>query len=301
MVLDSSVKVKIKVSDLLPSSHVKIKYKCDNCGKIEEISYSSWNKRKYKEMETFCKDCTAKIIQPQIMYDKYKTNNCVHLDWVIEKKKETNLKKYGNEWAIASKEIRNSILKTFEEKYHVDNLMKNQQIKEKALKTLNEKYGGNSCTCDAKVIEKIKQTCLEKYGVKNVFQVKSFQEKARKTLYKNDTVPSSVPEKLLCNMLKEIYGKNNCFPKYPFECYSFDCLVVIDKIKIDVEYDGLYWHKNRKQKDGARNVILLNEGFRILRILGNNKDILPTNNQIKEAINSIIYQNKHLVFINMNN
>ena len=42
--------------------------------------------------------------------------------------------------------------------------------------------------------------------------------------------------------------KNNCFPKYPFECYSFDCLVVIDKIKIDVEYDGLYWHKKKTKR-----------------------------------------------------
>ena len=71
--------------------------------------------------------------------------------------------------------------------------------------------------------------------------------------------------------------------------------------KFDFEYDGIYWHKNRKQKDAARNAVLMNEGYKIIRIKANNQDLLPTEQQILQAVDYLVKDNHRLTFIDMNN
>ena len=104
----------------------------------------------------------------------------------------------------------------------------------------------------------------------------------------------------MCELLRNIYGEKYCIPSFCVGNLCLDCLVIINDILIDVEYDGVYWHQNRGQKDAARNAILLKMGYKILRIKGNNKDILPTTFEIKNAINSLVNGEHNLIFIDMN-
>ena len=296
----TSFNIFVNIDDLSPTSKALVKRECDNCHLVEYVPYYNWNNRKYKEFGDLCFNCAVKIKLPKIMMEKYGVKNCAQVENVSNKKKETNLKRYGNEWAIASNEVRKSIVDSFIEKYGVDNPMKNKRIQEKTKKTNILKYGGNSPMCNEAVREKSIKTCLNKYGVDNPFKSKDIQAKARKMLYKNNSTPSSKAEKKLCEILINIFGEKNCFPNYPCGNLSLDCLLILNGNKIDIEYDGSYWHKDRKQYDGARNAVLINNGYKILRIKGNNKDELP---QIKEIISSIDYlinQNHHLVFIDMN-
>lgn len=299
-IINSSIPIVVKIEDLPNNSHIKIKYKCDNCGKEFITEFCYWNNTKYKELGDLCKNCAAKIKLPQAMRDKYGYDNSAKVDFIIEKKKQTNLERYGNEWAIASSKVKSIITEKFMEKYNTINPMQNEEIKQKAMKTNNERYGGNCPLCNPIIKEKSKATCLEKYGVNNAFQSKEVQAKARKTLYENGTVPSSKAEKELCNILINIYGEDNCFPSYPLEEFSLDCLVIIDGNKIDFEYDGIYWHKNRDKKDRARNGVLMKKGYRIIRIKANNQDTMPSASQIKEAVNYLLKENHHLTFIDMN-
>lgn len=299
-VIDTKAKILVEIMDLSDSSHEKIKYICDCCGNIFETTYHDWKNQKSPELGDLCKSCSIKNKLPKIMQNKYGYSNSAQVPEIVSKKKETNLEKYGNEWAICSKEVRDNIEQSLLFKYGVTNPMQIETVKQKAKNTNNKKYGGNSPMCSEEVRHKSEQTCLKKYGVKNAFQSKEIQRKARITLYENNTVPSSKPEKKLYNLLKDMFGEENCFPSYPEDNFSLDCMLEINNIKIDVEYDGWYWHQNRKQKDGARNAILLNNGYRIIRIIADNKDTMPTKEQIQNAVDYLVKDNHHLCFINMN-
>lgn len=299
MVLDSSKKIWVKIEDLPKNSHAKIKVRCDECGKIYETSYCKLNKIKITKFGNLCKFCSTKLKLPEAMKEKYGSNNAAKVDSIVNKKKETNLRKYGNQWHIASKEIRKDIESTFIKKYGVNNPMKNEEIKQKTKNTNRKKYGGNSPMCDEKVRAKSQKTCIEKYGFSNPFQSKQVQNKARKTLYLNNKVPSSKAERGMCSLLEKMFGKDKCFPSYPEGNLSLDCMVKIDNKKIDFEYDGKYWHKNKVQSDAARNAVLLKEGYRIVRIKANNKDTMPTKAQINEALHYLFEQNHHIAIINM--
>jgi len=100
------------------------------------------------------------------------TNKNTHPKRSIEKRKQTNLAKYGHENAFGSKQIKEKIKQTNKEKYGVENPMQNAEIKERLKNTFIENYGcpvplvGNE-----NVIEKTKKTNLERYGRENYANV----------------------------------------------------------------------------------------------------------------------------------
>lgn len=300
-VIDVGAIITVRVEDLSKTSKVKVQRKCDNCGKIQEVLYKDWKRQTLPELGDLCKDCAIKIKYPHAMKEKYGEVNPALVDVCKEKRKQTCLEKYGVEYAIASDKVKEKIIDSYINKFGVDNPMKNKDVVAKAIQTNNDKYGGNSALCDKAIREKSKQTCLCKYGVSNPYQSKEIQAKAKKTLYKNSTNPTSKVEKILCKQLIEIFGADKCFPSYPVGELTLDCLLILNDNKIDIEYDGYYWHKNRGQKDGARNAVLMDKGYRIIRIKGNNQDALPSNEQIINAVDYLVKDNHHLVFIDMNN
>lgn len=300
-VFDVGKKIVVSVKDLPDCSKVAVKYKCDCCGAIKEITFYDWKRKTDLEAGSYCKSCAVKIKLPEILEQKYGEFNVANIPVFIERKKQTNKEKYGNEWAIASDQVKQHIKHSFEQKFGVSNPMKSKEIQQKAKDTNNIKYGGNGPMCSKEVREKSMKTSLERYGVPNPYQNKDIQAKARKTLNDNGKVPSSKAEKRFVILLKEIFGEENCLPCYQEGELTFDCLLQINGQQIDVEYDGDYWHKNRKQKDAARNAVLMNRGYKILRVLANDKDDMPQKIQIKEAVDYLVKDNHHLVFINMNN
>ena len=299
-VIDVGKKIVVKINDLPNGSHVRIEYRCDCCGNIFSTEYHDWVSTTYPELGDLCKNCAAKIKLPKAVKDKYGFSNVANVPSVIEKKKATNFERYGNEWAIVSSSVKETIVASIMDKYGVDNAMKNAEVVKKAIKTNNERYGGNSSQCSPDVRTKSIQSCLNKYGVPNAYQSKDIQAKARKTFYKNGTTPSSKAEKHMCELLINIFGKDSCFPNYPEGNLSLDCFVDIGGIKIDFEYDGNYWHKDRAQRDRARNAVLMNLGYKIIRIKANNNDDMPSVKQIKDAVDYLVKDNHHLAFIDMN-
>ena len=51
---------------------------------------------------------------------------------------------------------------------------------------------------------------------------------------------------------------------------------------------------------GARNAVLMNMGYKILRIKANNRDALPSKQQIIDAVDYLVKDNHHITFIDMN-
>jgi len=60
--------------------------------------------------------------------------------------------------------------------------------------------------------------------------------------------------------------------------------------KIIIEYDGWYWHKNRRREDRRRDEFLKGRGWKIIRVRGRRK--LPTIKSINKAIKTLKETNK---------
>ena len=121
-------------------------------------------------------------------------------------------------------------------------------------------------------------------------------QKARTKMYQNKSIPSSSIEKSMVKMLQNIYGEECCYPEYLVSPLTFDCLLVVHDILIDVEYDGWYWHKNTQERDKKRNYKVLSLGYKILRI--KSKTSLPTEEQIIQAVDDLV-NGKHLIEITL--
>ena len=76
-------------------------------------------------------------------------------------------------------------------------------------------------------------------------------------------------------------------------------MVIIDDIKIDVEYDGWYWHKDTKIKDTRRDNYVKSQGYKVLRIVAY-EDRLPTVKELTESINVLLNDNRSFHRIELN-
>lgn len=314
-------KFMVKVEDLPHGSHKKVKVICDYCGTeftkdyVNFLSERSIGKDCCKQCQPkkFAESCEEKFgVKNPFMLDfikekikltsleKYGTERPCQSQIIKDKIAETNLSKYGNICTLQSEEIKEKAIETLQTKYGVDNALKNEEIQQRAKKTCEAKYGKGNIAHTPEISQKIKQTNLERYGYEYSFQSPEIIAKIRKSLYENGTVPSSKPEKAMCEMLHNLYGVENCKDNFAYDRLSMDCLVETENIQIDFEYDGYYWHKDREEYDRRRNYFLLDRGFRIIRIKGNAKDELPTIEQIQKAVDYLVKDNHHITYIDMN-
>ena len=131
----------VRIEDLPNGSNVKVKVRCDYCGKEYFVS---WDKR-IKSNRHINKDCcnnvecTSKKSQ-ESMYLIY-GKNVINDDNVREKIKNTNIQRYGSENVFGSDIIKKKIASTNIEKYGYDNPVKNKEIQEKIKNTCMKKYG----------------------------------------------------------------------------------------------------------------------------------------------------------------
>ena len=96
-----------------------------------------------------------------------------------EKSKQTNLEKYGFEFANQSPIIQEKTKQTNLEKYGFEYSLMSPIIQEKSKQTNLEKYGFEFANQSPVVKEKKKQTCLEQYGYDNVNKIPEIKEKGK--------------------------------------------------------------------------------------------------------------------------
>ena len=145
---------------------------------------------------------------------------------------------------------------------------------------------------------------MDKYGVDNPSRDPDLHEKGVikmvATMAKKGIMSTSKPEQELIKMIQNEYGIDNCVPAYPVGKALFDCLLKINGVMIDVEYDGLYWHKDRKDVDRRRNYWLVKQGYKVFRVLGNIKDDMPPIEMIRDGVN-LLLDKRRIVYIDMTN
>ena len=154
----------------------------------------------------------------------------------------------------------------------------------KMKESMYEKYGVCYALQSKDFIEKYEKTCLDKFGCKKHLSSSVVREKINLAYYNNGTCPTSKPQIVVYNMLKQIYG--NCELNKPCGNSLLDCVVEVNGIKIDVEYDGWYWHKDKQEEDKRRNYFLIKNGYKVCRFRANYA--IPTIEQIKNAVDYLL-------------
>lgn len=251
-------------SKLTYGSHKKVEVKCDFCGKIYTKEYRDYIKQ--HDGGDCCKDC-------------------------LQKKAHMKLQeKYGENYM-------DNLNNGFKEKYHVDNPMQITEFKDKLFETQIEKYGaiggaltleenkgkGGKKSQEEEARAKRKETNKAKYGCECHLSNHEIRAKIMDSYYKNGSVKTSKQQFEIYKMLKEHY---KCFLNYPEGIYFLDCMIEINGIKIDVEYDGEYWHNLRAKEDEKRDKYMLNNNYKILRILGSHS--IPSIDALLENIEVLI-------------
>lgn len=101
---------------------------------------------------------------------------------MVQRQKDTSLRKYGVPNAMQNKDIKNKLKNTILEKYGVDNIQKNTQIRNKTKNTCLEKYGVDNAAKSSIVKDKTKRTCMQKYNSNSPLQNEQVKEKIKQTM-----------------------------------------------------------------------------------------------------------------------
>lgn len=253
----------------------------------------------------------------QHFIDEYGVENPGQLPWVQKKIADTCLERYGVDSVFKNAEIFAKSRETLFNNLGVNNPFESKEIQEKIKETNKEIYGYERPSCSEIVQEKTRATNRERFGADYYTQTEEYKErakltnlrkfgceypmqnpeiraKANETLSKNGNCKTSIPQKKLHDLLEKIYGK--CELNYPVGSCSLDCYIKVNQIKIDVEYDGWYWHQD-KQRDRRRDEFIKSKGYKILRIVGDKK--IPTKEEITKAIDILVNTSSEFYLIDM--
>lgn len=143
------------------AAHVR---KCVICGTEFEITNSSITK------QTCSRKCANELISRKTSEDS-----------IIEKRKQTNLNRYGVEHAAQSDEIKQKTVQTNLKKYGVIHSSKLKETQDKKRKTNNERYGVDCVFQSDTIKNKIKKKLIEEYGVENPGQGAEIRQKVEQT------------------------------------------------------------------------------------------------------------------------
>ena len=301
----------IKNEDVNPNSHLMEKRICDKCG----TTYVKTHQGHCKTLNIFgvdvCQKCGHKNEETlnkrrKTCLSKYGEDNVLKVQEIKEKASASCLKNFGVKNPMQNEEIYNKAISTCIEKYGDTFRQKNC---EKAQNTLLERYGYNNPSLCEEFVIKRQKTCLDKYGYNNVLLIPEIKEKIKvtnlekygcenplsshdirrkcaKTLHSSGKIATSSQQKTIFDMIVKNFPENQVELNYVIDNYFLD-ICILD-FKLNIEYDGNYWHSFTEEKDRKRDDLLLSYGYNIIRIKSDRK--IPEESYIINYI-KIILQN----------
>ena len=180
------------------------------------------------------------------LYKKYGAYDVMHIPHILQKIKNTNLKKFGVEFPLQqlkkeNSEIYQKISQTCINKFGVDSLLKNKEVREKIKQTNIQKYGVDNPLKNKEIREKIKQTNIQKYGVDNPLKNKEIWKKSQD----NRQISSkSKLENNFLNYLKLKYEPDDIITQYKSTEYPYYCDFYIKSINLYIEIQGHWTHND---------------------------------------------------------
>lgn len=272
----------VKVEDLQPSARVKVKVICDYCHKEFEMLMYAYTRSTKNSTTVACDSCKVKKTR-NTMLEKYGTENCMQVPEIRHKMVTTLEEKYGVS-------VPSQLPQHTEAMKHYDK----ELAKERYIQTCLNRYGVDNAAKLPATIDKMKQTCIEKYGGESSQCDPSVHYKTIQSMLDGGIMPTSKPERQMIELLRNIYGDSCCHPQYNFGNCCFDCLLEVQGIKIDIEYDGKYWHNQKQEKDKRRDFYVMRRGIKVLRFRGDTTP--PTKEMIIKGVNYLV-DSGHLHYV----
>ena len=191
-----------------------------------------------KDLSTYktimCKTCSHEFKTIPSLKREFCSTPCaqqyksINKDW-LSKRKETCLKKYGNEVAFKSKEVQDTYKNNLMKKYGVNNPFLVKEFKDKALSSIQLKYGTNVASKNKTISDKISKGLKNKpKNRKNFVEIKwekiqyyckevNLEPLFDKEYLVNNKVTHSENNKFnfkckLCNNVTEVYLSNGYLP-----------------------------------------------------------------------------------------
>ena len=203
------------------------------------------------------------------LYKKYGAYDVMHIPHILQKIKNTNLKKFGVEFPLQqlkkeNSEIYQKISQTCINKFGVDSPLKNKEVREKIKQTNIQKYGVDNPLKNKEIREKIKQTNIQKYGVDNLFKSNIIKEKIKQTNIQKYGVDNPLKNKEIwkksqdnrqissksklennfLNYLKLKYESDDIITQYKSKEYPYYCDFYIKSINLYIEIQGHWTHND---------------------------------------------------------
>ncbi len=214
--------------------------------------------------------------------DVWENKTQEELDDIKTRSKYTYMENTGYLHPMKNPEVQQKFKETCIERYGVSNPSQCQDVRDRVKATNLERFGNEEFLASGYSIEKRTQTLIDTYGVDHPMKIPSISDKAIKNAlsskYQNGTAPSSKQQRYLC----DVYNGELNF-------YIENSRVVVDiafpNEKTCIEYDGSGHNldvvcgnktiEEKQQSEKKRNYFLLNNDWKIIRIISN-KDLLPS-------------------------
>lgn len=252
---------------------------CSECGK--ETKFEGLSKGYRQFCSTKCSNSNKNKLEKtkEVNLNKYGGIG-FQVKELSDKSRKTTKEKYGVEFGSQSKEVQEKQKETFRKTLGVDWPSQNKEVREKQITTLKNKYNTDNPMKVEKIKNKQHKSMLEKYGYESYFQSKEFKQWMLNggSAYSLSKVQNpSIPENNLFKLTKQLYES---ISQYQILNYVVD--IAIPSLKVAIEYDGSYWHKN-KDKDQKRQTEIERLGWKFLRYI----DRIPSSDELKYDIDKI--------------
>jgi hypothetical protein len=189
--------------------------------------------KKYCSQKCAQSDRDTKEKRKKTNLEKWGVDNIAKLDSIKEKQAKTNLERYGFTSSFCNEEVKQKHKQSILDNWGVDHYFKTEDFKIKAKSYYLKKWGVDHQLKVEEIKERIKNTCLSRYGVEtylNTEHSRSSIKKSNKSSYEDE----------ICNILD---GLNIKYIRNSFSIispYSID--IYIESHNLAIEFNGLYWH-----------------------------------------------------------
>lgn len=127
----------------------------------------------------------------------------------------TNLRIYGEKYAMSTEATLTKRRQTCVERYGCANPMQTAAVRNRVAATCLEKYGSTSVLKNPEICAKIERTCTERYGASNPFASAEIKQRIKETCQKKYGV-SSAAQAHICH--PEIWNDANALRKHLLSC-----------------------------------------------------------------------------------
>lgn len=255
-------KIDVNIKFLSKSNPVKIKYKCDSCGKEFETSYKSYCDPRRNNDADVCK------------------GKCAN-----EKRENTNINLFGVKNCFQSEDKKNIIKQTMIKKYGVDHNMKTEKCLNQRKETYMKNWGVDNPSQSDEIKIKKENTCLKNFGVKSPLQNRNVFMKSKLSSnqihkykeYDNLTYQGSYEYDFLNKYSDIIKIENpNFVIQYEYEKlqHKYHPDFFIDKYNLIIEIKSEYTYNKEIDKNLAKKKFCIDQGYEFLFIINKKYDIL---------------------------